>query len=402
MGLADGGRSSEQRPPSPCRARRIVRQNEAGAGPSSVQCIKRSLGRSDERPASTGASSAVLISGQKVTLRRTQPADAERAYEWMVLSDLTPLFVGPPLYPDLPVPSRAQFDALYPRRLFGRSNPYDGRALIIRAAADDVGILIYSDVHLLQGAVELELWLAEKRFCGHGFGSDALRLACTWLQSELGVDTFVLRPSRRNVRALRAARRAGFRTVQAEADLLLRDLGLGGDPLADSEMMLLRLPPPSWQLNVQADRTYVFLDTEFTHLLQPQLISLGAVATDANAFYCELSNWPRDQASDFVLQRVLPLLDGDAVPQEKAAQSFAIWLQQRATQPLTIISDSAYDRWALADLLGAETLPGGVNWQRVPLPYEQLDAVVAAMGLRRHHALDDARGLRHALIKRAA
>jgi diamine N-acetyltransferase len=345
-------------------------------------------------------SGTMLISGEKVSLRRAQPADAERAYEWMALSELTPLFVGPPLFPDLPLPTRAAFDELYAPALFDHANPYDGRALLISAARDDVGVLIYSDVRLLAGAVELELWLAEKRFCGHGFGSEALMLACAWLHAELGVDAFALRPSRRNVRALRCARRAGFRSVQTDAELLLDDLGLGAHPLADSELMLLRLPPPAVQLQVNPGRTYVFVDTEFTQLLQPQLISIGAVSTDANAFYCELSCWPREEASAFVVQNVLPLLDGDAVPHATAAQAFAAWLDERATQPLTVVSDSAYDRWALADLLGGESLPIGMNWQRVPLAYEALDSVVASMGLRRHHALDDARGLRQALLNR--
>jgi diamine N-acetyltransferase len=344
----------------------------------------------------------MLIGGRKVALRRAQPADGERAYEWMALSEVTPLFVGPPLYPDLPVPTREAFDALYPPTLFDHANPYAGRALVISADGDDAGVLVYSDVHLLRGAVELDLWLAERRFCGRGLGSEALRLACAWLQAELGVDTFVLRPSRRNVRALRAARRAGFRSTQAETEQVLRELELVAHPLADSELMLLRLPPPAAQLQVEPGRTYVFVDTEFTQLLQPQLISVGAVSSDAKAFYCELSGWPREQASEFVLQNVLPLLDGDAVPHAAAAQAFAAWLGERATQPLTVISDSAYERWALADLLGGEALPTGVTWKRVPLAYERLDAVVAAMGLRRHHALDDARGLRGALLNRTA
>ncbi len=344
----------------------------------------------------------MLNRGQTVSLRRAQPADAKRAYEWLALSELTPLALGPPVYPDLPVPSRAAFDARYPAALFDRGNPYAGRALIIGTDAEDVGVLVYRSVYLLQGAVELELWLAEKRFCGRGFGSEALRLACRWLHDELGVDTFVLRPSRRNVRALRAFRRAGFRSIQAATDLVLGDLGLGRHPARDNELMLLRMPPPAATLHPQDGCTYVFLDTEFTHLLQPQLISVGAVATDGNAFYCEISGWPREQASDFVVRQVLPLLDGDAVPYSTAAQAFASWLGERAARPVIVITDSAYDRWALAGLLGGEALPDGMCWQRVPLPYERLDAVVAAMGLRRHHALDDARGLRHALLHRAA
>lgn len=338
----------------------------------------------------------MLIRGQKVSLRRAQPNDAVRAYEWLALSDLTPTMLGAPLYSDLPVPSPAAFESHYPSYLFERGNPYDGRALIISSGAENIGVLIYGAVQLLAGAVELEMWLAEKRFCSSGLGSEALRLACAWLQDELGVDNFALRPSRRNVRALRAFRRAGFRSVTDPAQAQ-RELGLSPNPLADSELMLLTLLPPT-RLQHDPARTYAFFDTEFTDLLQPQLISLGAAATDGNAFYCEISDWPRDKCSDFVVDVVLPLLDGNAVPHGTAAEAFTGWLCQRRPQPVIVVTDSAYDRWALADLLGGESLPDGVLWQRVALPVEQLDAVMGAMGLRRHHALDDARGLRQAIL----
>ena len=66
-------------------------------------------------------------------------------------------------------------------------------------------------------------------------------------------------------------------------------------------------------------------------------------------------------------------------------------------RPVSIVTDSAYDRWALAALLGREDLPIGVTWQRVPVAYEQIDAIAAESGLRRHHALDDARTLQCAV-----
>jgi hypothetical protein len=53
----------------------------------------------------------------------------------------------------------------------------------------------------------------------------------------------------------------------------------------------------------------------------------------------------------------------------------------------------------MADLLGREDLPPNCGWLRVPIHYEQLDAAVAGLGLRRHHALDDARALRHTILE---
>ena len=102
----------------------------------------------------------------------------------------------------------------------------------------------------------------------------------------------------------------------------------------------------------------MFLDSEFTSLAHPELISVGAVATDATAFYAEVRGWSPERSSDFVRRVVLPLLDGDAVTHDVAREAFATWLDERTGRaPTTVISDSGFDRWALAELLGSEDLP---------------------------------------------
>jgi diamine N-acetyltransferase len=342
----------------------------------------------------------MLVKGERLTLRRAQPEDAGRAYEWFALSDLTSRAMGPPLYPELPVPARSGFDARYPAFLFAPGYPYDGRALVISAGDEDVGLLVYGRVRLEPGWVELEQWLAEKRFSGRGYGSEALSLGCRWLHEALGVDRFVVRASRRNVRALRSFRRAGFRAPAGDARQATSALGLAPHPLADSETLLLERAPPPVVLQDADGRGVVFLEAKVSAASEPALVSIGAAASDATAFYCEIQGWPKARASALTLESVAPLLDGDAVPIKVAAQAFGAWLRARsAAQPVAVVSTSAWGRWALAELLGGEELPPGVDWQRVPLPPEQLDAVAAGLGLRRHHALDEARALRHALLR---
>jgi diamine N-acetyltransferase len=342
----------------------------------------------------------IVATGSKVTLRHAEPADRERAYAWFARSDLTPSFLGPPLYPDHPVPGFEAFCEDYLPFFFDGTRPFDGRALMIQAEGTDVGFLSHGPICLLHDVVEIDLWFGARALCGKGRGAEALVLACAWMQASFGIDRFLLRPSRRNVHALRAIRRAGFRETDLVAAEVLKQLQLPPGDYADEVLLFRTLPPPSPRLRAQPDRVYVFIDSEFTSLAEPRLISLAAVATDGANFYCELSDWPRFSCSEFVRSTVLPLLDGDAVPHPVAAESFALWLGERAANaPVTLISDSGFDRWAVADLLGREDLPTGCAWLRVPIHYEQLDAAVAGLGLRRHHALDDARALRHVILE---
>ena len=123
------------------------------------------------------------------------------------------------------------------------------------------------------------------------------------------------------------------------------------------------------------------------------------MAADSTAFYAEVKGWNQERSTDFVKQIVVPLLDGDAVPLEMAAEAFSAWLDERAGRaPTTIISDSGYDRWALTELLGREDLPSGIDWKRVPISYEEVDEAAKQLSLRRHHALDDARALRQLVM----
>ena len=340
------------------------------------------------------------IAGPKVTLKRTRINDRARVYEWLIGSDLTANLMGGPMFPDHPIPSLEAFSADYPDLFYDGSQPYSGRMLIVSVNGEDIGCISHGAIDLRNDVVELDIWLAERRLAGHGFGSEALVVLCDWLQANYGVNRFLVRPSRRNVKALRAMRRAGFRETDLPAQEVVSKIRLPAGNYADEVLLFRILSVPSPVLRPDPTQTYVFIDSEFTDLTAPQLISIGAVATDATAFYAELQGWNVERASAFVQSTVMPLLDGDAVPVELGAQALTEWLEERSRlTPTTIISDSGFDRWALAELFGREDLPPNVRWQRVPIAYEALDEAAQQLKLRRHHALDDARALRHLVLE---
>ena len=340
-----------------------------------------------------------LASGQKVALRRALPQDAARAHRWLAESDLTATWIGSPWFVERPVPTLAQFRERYPESYFDGSRPFEGRALVLTSAAIDLGILVWRRVDLLRDLVELDIWLAGSEFCRQGIGAEALGLACTWLQSSYGVNRFLLRPSRRDVRALRCARRAGFRETDLEPADVLGRLGLDRSPYRDPAL-LFRILPVTWTLPAsRGAELWVFIDSEFSSLESPELLSFGAVTAEGHTFYAELEHEQPVALSSFVEQSVLPLMENARVPRASAAEQFVSWLHNLANgRAVRLISDSGFDRWALSDLLAAEDLPSGVPWQRAPVAYSELDRVSEELRLRRHHALDDALALRRAVL----
>lgn len=150
----------------------------------------------------------------------------------------------------------------------------------------------------------------------------------------------------------------------------------------------------------------VFLDTEFTGLGQrwPRLISIGLVSEDGlSSFYAELpAESYREKITPWVQANVLPLLEGGACIMQPAElrQRLAEWIGTQAE--VVIASDSLeYDFKFLRAVL--DPWPGNVADHPLLLTMNYLNEYDAfgkavdeafASGLRRHHALDDAKANR--------
>lgn len=183
-----------------------------------------------------------MIIGQKVILRPAIPSDARLIYEWLVASDLTPSMMGPPLFPEIPLPTREQFSADYAPHFFDGSMPQIARSYIIEVKGIPVGHINYDSLDSVAHRAELDIWLRSSRYCGKGYGSDAINTLVTHLHSEFDVQEFILRPSRRNPGAIRAYERAGFREVNMPFDEQTRRYGKGD---YNDDVLLVRMCPPN-------------------------------------------------------------------------------------------------------------------------------------------------------------
>jgi len=344
-----------------------------------------------------------ITSGRKVALRRAQPPDMARAHRWLAASDLTSSSMGAPWFLERPIPTFEQFLIRFPQHYFDGTRPFDGRALVLSSATADAGILTWRRIDLMRDLVEIDIWLAGSEFCSQGIAAEALELTCSWLQTNYGANRFLLRPSRRNVRALRCARRAGFRETDFETTDVMGRLGLDASPYRDAAM-LFRILPVTWMLPVCSERElWVFLDSEFSSLESPALLSFGAVTAHGHTFYAELAHDRPIAYSAFVERSVLPLMGNFPVARAEAAGQFVQWLHEQADgRAVRLISDSGFDRWALGELLGIEDTPDGALWQRAPVAYAELDRLSEELRLRRHHALDDAVALSCAVLGESA
>lgn len=153
----------------------------------------------------------------------------------------------------------------------------------------------------------------------------------------------------------------------------------------------------------------IFFDTEFTDLVpDARLISIGLVAEDGKrTFYAELSDTYEDrQCSDFVREAVLPLLEGGnaRMTSRELAEHLAAWLAA-FDGPVKLACDSVAWDWPWITKIFATQEQWPCNLAPRPELLKQDDYFSLAVeegfisGLRRHHALDDARANRSAWMK---
>ena len=145
----------------------------------------------------------------------------------------------------------------------------------------------------------------------------------------------------------------------------------------------------------------LFLDTEFTDILWPELISVGLVsACGEHEFYGELTDFNRRACTRFVWKQVLPKLGnfpGAAMDRPALGTALSSWLEQLpATDQITIAFDFEGDWELIVPLLSESSakrcVPSHV-WHFIMTQYLPPKLHTPAK-VDDHHALCDARVLR--------
>ncbi len=165
----------------------------------------------------------------------------------------------------------------------------------------------------------------------------------------------------------------------------------------------------------------VYFDTEFSDMLNPQLLSIGLISESGQELYIEVASAKEMVVSDFVKAEVLPLfgkhnplvLEYDAI-----APMLENWFDQlrggNREIGIVLVSDYPTDWMLVAEL--KEPMPGTPSWTRAAnigsrmiqslmnsgrQVTEYFDAIEEyhRAHKQQHHALVDARAMKHTISK---
>jgi len=155
----------------------------------------------------------------------------------------------------------------------------------------------------------------------------------------------------------------------------------------------------------------LFVDTEFTDLLDCELVSIGIVSEDGREFYAERNDVDLARCGDFCRVAVLPQLgrDADLIGTEaEVSARLKVWLAQFETVAPVLVSVDHPTDWELFGYLvrDEDTLqvPAWIKGQsiRAAIDPRDVEAYWQANGRNAHHALHDARANRYAYERSAA
>ena len=150
-----------------------------------------------------------IIHGEKVVLRPMTVDEIPIFYQWVTHSDSTPFW-----YEDGRVPTYEEFTQDWKRYYFDGSEPEKGRCFIILVGNKAIGQINYNEINRENNSAELDIIIAEDVDKGKGYGTDALKTLAKYLFQNMNIQLCWIEPISRNLRAIRAYAKAGFKTTK--------------------------------------------------------------------------------------------------------------------------------------------------------------------------------------------
>lgn len=179
----------------------------------------------------------MIISETQIKLRPAKISDRRKIYLWLTKSDLTPSMMGAPNYPDTQIPTWKEFCQDYNISFFNSSGNKKGRNFIILSNSTEVGTVGYDLFDKNKRRVILDIWLRAEKYCGLGYGSDALITLCNYLHRKYGIKDFYISPSSRNKRAIAAYSKSGFKKIQMSRSEAKKEFGMDIFDYSDNIVM---------------------------------------------------------------------------------------------------------------------------------------------------------------------
>lgn len=149
-----------------------------------------------------------------IYLKGARPKDRKKVYKWLYHSDFSPFLNKLTGYSPETIHTFQDFKDDYEDFFFNDSSPEKGRAYLIilneNNEEETIGFISYTGFGLVEGTAELDIWLKSLNYAGKRYGTTALKILSNELLKKR-FHTLIIRPCKKNVRAIKSYEKTGFR-----------------------------------------------------------------------------------------------------------------------------------------------------------------------------------------------
>jgi len=153
-------------------------------------------------------------------------------YGWMISPGIVENMMGPPTFPDAPVPTAAEFEADWLPHFWTHEEPERGRIFVVACDGELVGMVGQNELVTTPSgkrAIEIDTWLARADLRNRGYGSRSVAALFHRIVRDFAIDEAFLQPSARNPSACRAYEKAGFQRSTLRGEEAARHYRTGLD-----------------------------------------------------------------------------------------------------------------------------------------------------------------------------
>ena len=151
-----------------------------------------------------------IFNQRSISIRPAKMVDKEKTYQWLAHSNLTSEMLGPPNFSEITIPTYEEFIEDYVEHYFEEINSKKGQCFIIQLENEEIGQINYNEITNNPISTEIDIWLADKKYTGKGYGVIAIQLLSEHLKKFFNCESLYIAPSIRNISAIKAYSKAGF------------------------------------------------------------------------------------------------------------------------------------------------------------------------------------------------
>lgn len=154
-----------------------------------------------------GKKQITSIDGESITLEFATLEDKRLIYDMLISPEVKDFMFSS----EQPEPTWEEFDLGESDGLFSGEQGAEGSYLLIKIDGVSIGAISY---YLHSGrlkSAELDIWISSTKYLGKGYGTQAIKLLIDFVRSTYNIKTFIIRPWRKNVNAIKAYKKCGFK-----------------------------------------------------------------------------------------------------------------------------------------------------------------------------------------------